>query len=118
VPGRVKRNADAVQIEFFAVFNRINVRLRRAVKEAVFEDGNRLAMSEVTFGATPDVVGMGVRNDVAINRLPRINVEPTGRAMQAARRVDDEITRHSADYRFAICAGGMDERRHLELART
>jgi hypothetical protein len=79
VTGRVKGDAYSADIDRIAVADRLN---GRAVSKAMQQQPLRRRRAQVRPGSRAQMVAMSMRNDRAIDRLPRVDVKATCGAIQ------------------------------------
>lgn len=78
--GGVEGDGDPVDVDLFTVFHTLHGDVGT---EAEFQDGNGVVVTEVGLAAAAGVVGMSVGDDGLLNRLPGVDVEVTGGAVDA-----------------------------------
>ena len=91
VPGGVERDADAVDVDGFAVVDGAD---RGGGSEAGAKHLGAFARAEVPLRPPSGVVTVSVRDDRSLHRLPRVDVEIAGLAVQAALGQSEQ--RHTA----------------------
>src|SRR5262249_21324636 len=80
VPGRMERDSDAADVDRLAVFDRLDGCL---VSDPQPQERFASTRSQVGARARVCMIGMRVSNDRAVYRLPGINVEISGGAVEA-----------------------------------
>jgi hypothetical protein len=88
VPGRVQAQANAEMIDDLAVAQGLQVDV---VAQARAQHALGRRGGQVVRVAAPGVIGVRMRDDGAVDRPPRIDVEVAGRAVQPFLALDDQV---------------------------
>src|SRR5205085_2722338 len=110
VPRRVERDGNAAEVHGLAVADGSN---RGGRAEPLPQDGFAVTGREVVAGAGAGMVRMGVSNHRAIDRLPRIDVEIAGRAVEPAVGQAQQVGRHAVPILTRPGAGLWDRGRRV-----
>ncbi len=89
-PAGWKRDADAAYRERLAIPQRFDEAVR---SEAALQEARGRPGAEVRAAATPRVIAVGVGDQRAIDRTPRIDVETAGRTEEAGGSLDEHAVR-------------------------